>query len=263
VRSEGLDLFAHGMIGLNQLKAGSLDSRNSLGAILGGGMDIQIWHGIYWRAFEADYVWAALHYSDVVSPSFPDLRRPYQNGVRLRTGLVFSYGEKKAAPMTAACSVQPTQVMVGEPVTATANVSNANPKHTLTYDWSSTGGKISGKGNTAAIDTNGVAGGDYTATAKISDPKTKHGGETSCSAKFTVKELPKNPPTLSLSANPTSVQTGGSVSLSGLLHQSGQRSGQCRQLDGECRHGFRKRQQRYAEYFRRPTRTDHCERKLF
>ena len=35
-RSEGLNLFAHGMIGLNQLKAGSLDSRNSLGAILGG-----------------------------------------------------------------------------------------------------------------------------------------------------------------------------------------------------------------------------------
>ena len=213
MRSEGLDLFAHGMIGLNQLNAGSLDFRNSLGAILGGGMDIQIWHGIYWRAFEADYVWAALHYSDVVSPSFPDLRRPYQNGVRLRTGLVFSYGEKKAAPMTAACSVQPTQVMVGEPVTATANVSNANPKHTLTYDWSSTGGKISGKGNTAAIDTNGVAGGDYTATAKISDPKIKHGGETSCSAKFAVKAPPKNPPTLSLSANPTSVQTGGTVSL--------------------------------------------------
>src|SRR5437667_11113688 len=106
--------------------------------------------------------------------------------------------------MTAACSVQPTQVMVGEPVTATA----------LTYDWSSTDGKISGKGNTAAIDTSGVAGGDYTATAKVSDPKTKHGGEASCSAKFAVKEPPKNPPTLSLSANPTSVQTGGTVSLS-------------------------------------------------
>ena len=213
-RGDGLNLFAHTMLGLNQLKAGSLDSRNSLGAVLGGGMDIPLWHGIYWRLFEADYVWAALHYSDVVPLTDPGLRRPDQNGVRLRSGLVFSYGGKKPEPITAACSVQPTEVMVGEPITATATVNNANPKHTLAYDWSSTGGKIAGKGNTASIDTNSVAGGDYTATAKITDPKMKHGGETSCSAKFTVKEPPKNPPTLSLSANPTSVQTGGTVSLS-------------------------------------------------
>src|SRR5262249_12906397 len=46
------------------------------------------------------------------------------------------------------------------------------------------------------------------------DPKMKEGGSTSCSAKFTVKEPPKNPPTMSLSASPTSVQTGGTVSLS-------------------------------------------------
>src|SRR5436305_9444231 len=212
-RGDGLNLFAHTMLGLNQLKAGSLDSRNSLGAVLGGGMDIPLWHGVYWRVFEADYVWAALHYSDVVPLTDPGLRRPDQNGVRLRSGLVFSYGGKKPEPITAACSVQPTEVMVGEPITATATVNNANPKHTLAYDWSSTGGKIAGKGNTASIGTNGVAGGDYTATAKISDPKMKHGGEISCSAKFTVKEPPKNPPTMSLSASPTSTQAGVSVSL--------------------------------------------------
>jgi len=213
-RGDGLNLFAHTMLGLNQLKAGSLDSRNSLGAVLGGGLDIPLGHGIYWRLFEADYVWAALHYSDVVPVTNPGLRHPDQNGVRLRGGLVFSYGGKKPEPMTAACSVQPTEVMVGEPITATATVNNANPKHNLAYDWSSTGGKVAGKGNTASVDTNGVAGGDYNVTAKITDPKMKHGGETSCSAKFTVKEPPKNPPTLSLSANPTSVQTGGTVSLS-------------------------------------------------
>jgi outer membrane protein OmpA-like peptidoglycan-associated protein len=212
-RSEDVNLFAHAMLSYNALKAGSLDTRNSIGAIAGGGMDIPLWHGIYWRAFEADWVWAALHYSDVVPITNSDLRYPYLNGARLRTGLVFSYGGKKPEPMTAACSVQPTEVMVGEPITATATVSNANPKHTLTYDWSSTGGKITGKENTASIDTNGVAGGDYTVTAKITDRKMKNGGETSCSAKFTVKEPPKNPPTMSLSANPTSVQTGGTVSL--------------------------------------------------
>ena len=213
-RSEDINLFAHAMLSYNQLKAGSLDGRNSIGAILGGGMDVPLWRHIYWRAFEADYVWAALHYTDVIPAQFPaDVRRPYANGARLRTGLVFAYGGEKPQPMTAACSVQSAEVMVGEPVTATATVSNANPKHTLTYAWSSTGGKVTGKDNTASIDTNGVAGRDYTVTANVSDPKMKKGGTTSCSAKFTVKEPPKNPPTLSLSASPASVQTGGTVSL--------------------------------------------------
>ena len=213
-RGDGLNLFAHTMLGLNRLEAGSFDARTGLGAVLGGGMDVPLGHKISWRVFEADYVWAAHHYAFEVG-SASDLAHPNLKGVRMRTGIVFAYGGgKPPEPMTASCSVQPAEVMVGEPITATATVSNANPKHNLTYDWSSTGGKISGKDNTASIDTNGVAGGEYTASAKITDPKMKKGGETSCSAKFTVKEPPKNPPTLSLSANPTSVQTGGSVSLS-------------------------------------------------
>jgi outer membrane protein OmpA-like peptidoglycan-associated protein len=99
-------------------------------------------------------------------------------------------------------------VMVGEPVTATASASNFNPKHTLSYSWASTGGKVTGKDNTATLDTNGVAGGSYTVTARVTDPKMKKGGEASCTATFTVKEPPKNPPTMSCSASPTSVQAG-------------------------------------------------------
>ena len=98
--------------------------------------------------------------------------------------------------------------MVGEPVTATASASNFNPKHTLSYSWASTGGKVTSKDNTATLDTNGVAGGSYTVTARVTDPKMKKGGEASCTATFTVKEPPKNPPTMSCSANPTSVQAG-------------------------------------------------------
>ena len=98
--------------------------------------------------------------------------------------------------------------MVGEPVTATASATNFNPKHTLTYNWNSTGGKVTGKDNTATIDTNGVAGGSYAVTARVVDPRMKKGGEASCTASFTVKEPPKNPPTMSCSANPSSVQAG-------------------------------------------------------
>src|SRR5581483_10847685 len=118
-----------------------------------------------------------------------------------------------STPPTASCSVQPAEVMVGEPITATATASNFNPKHTLNYSWSSTGGKVSGKDNTASIDTNGVAGGSYTVTAKIADAKVKKNGEVMCTANFTVKEPPKNPPTMSCTANPTNVQTGGTSTI--------------------------------------------------
>src|SRR4029077_2730287 len=77
----------------------------------------------------------------------------------------------------------------------------------------SNGGKVSGKDNTATIDTNGVAGGKYAVTAHVSDPKMKKGGDVSCSANFTVKEPPKNPPTISCSADPATVQAGGTSTI--------------------------------------------------
>jgi hypothetical protein len=212
-RSEGVNFFAHTLLGLNRLSVPGLDSNNGLGAILGGGMDIQAWRRLSFRLFEADYVWAKHNYSNVAAPVFSDLARPSFNGARLRTGLVFNFGFPPAVSPAASCSVQPSEVMVGEPVTATASASNFNPKHTLTYSWNSTGGKVTSKDNTATIDTNGVAGGSYTVTAHVTDPKMKKGGETSCTANFTVKEPPKNPPTMSCSANPTSVQAGTTATI--------------------------------------------------
>ena len=212
-RAEGTNFFAHTLLGLNRVGVDGLTPSNAIGAILGGGMDLKFSRLISIRLFEADYVWAAHHFPDNASPNFPDLRRPHFGGARLRTGIVWNFGGAPAVPPAASCSVQPSDVMVGEPITATATGTNFNPKHTLTYAWSSTGGKVSNKDNTATIDTNGVAGGSYTVTAHISDPREKKGGEASCTANFTVKEPPKNPPTMSCSASPTSVQAGGSVTV--------------------------------------------------
>ena len=207
-RSEGVTFFAHTLLGFNRLTVPNVDTSNGLGAILGGGMDLSVWRRLSLRLFEADYVWANHNFANEASQAFPDLRRPRLEGVRLRTGLVFNFGYPSAAVPAASCSIQPGEVMVGEPVTATASATNFNPKHILSYNWSSTGGKVASKDNTATIDTNGVAGGSYTVSARVSDPKVKKGGEASCTANFTVKEPPKNPPTMSCSANPTSVQAG-------------------------------------------------------
>ena len=56
------------------------------------------------------------------------------HGVRLQTGLVFMFGGgAPTVPPSAACSVQPSEVFAGEPVTATASGSNFNPKRTVKY----------------------------------------------------------------------------------------------------------------------------------
>jgi len=212
-RKNRMNLFGHAMVGWNYLTTPGLDSRSGIGTIVGGGLDIQLTKLIGLRLVEGDWVWAHQNFSDVVAPQFPDLRRVDLQGARVRTGIVFNLGYPETVAPAATCSVQPSEVMVGEPITATATGSNFNPKHTLTYSWESNGGKVSGKDNTATIDTNGVAGGSYVVTAHITDPKVKKGATASCSANFTVKEPPKNPPTMSCSASPSSMQAGGTSTV--------------------------------------------------
>jgi outer membrane protein OmpA-like peptidoglycan-associated protein len=209
-RTEDGAFFIHALISYNRLGIDGLDSSNGIGGVLGGGMDWKITRRVSWRVFEADYVGAFHHYPQFV-PS--PLARPALSGARLRTGLVFNFGFPENKPVAATVTLQPSEVMVGEPVTATASASNFNPKHNLTYTWTSTCGKITGHDNTASVDTNGVPGGNCTVTARIVDPRQKKNGEASASSNFTVKEPPKNPPTVSCSASPTSVQAGGEVTV--------------------------------------------------
>jgi outer membrane protein OmpA-like peptidoglycan-associated protein len=215
VRTEDVNYFLHALVSLNRLSVGGLTPNNGIGAILGGGMDLPIRKGLAFRLFEADYVWARHNYSDFAEPQFPDLRRPTFQGVRLSTGFVFDWGGAAPVAPTASCSVQPSEVLVGEPITATVSSSNFNPKHTVTYSWTGTGGQVTGKDASAQIDTTNAAPGSYTVTAHVTDAREKKNNEASCSANYTVKPLPpKNPPTISLSASPTTVAAGGTVSLS-------------------------------------------------
>ncbi len=110
-------------------------------------------------------------------------------------GLYLNLGGKPPVPPSATCSVSPTEVWAGEPVTATMATQNFNPKHTITYAWSSTSAKISGTGTTGSVDTTGLAPGSYTVNAKATDAKQKTNNMASCSANFTVKQ--PQPPVVS------------------------------------------------------------------
>ena len=212
-RGEGISVFMHALASWNRLDPPGLPAHNGIGAIMGGGMDLNLTRRFSYRLFEADYVGARQNFANVVGSEFPGLQRTALAGVRLRTGLVFNFGYPETTVPSATVTVQPTEVMVGEPVTATAAGSNFDPKHTLKYDWNTTCGKISGNGTTASIDTNGAPAGTCTVTVHITDPKRKKNGDATATATFNVKEPPKNPPTASCTATPASLLAGGTVNI--------------------------------------------------
>ena len=126
-------------------------------------------------------------------------------------GLNMQLGGRPPAPPTASCSVAPTEIWSGDPVTATISTQNFIPKHAITYAWTTSGGKISGTSTTGNVDTTGLAPGSYTVKGTATDEKEKKNNIASCEASFTVKQ--PHPPVADCSANPTTVQVGEASTL--------------------------------------------------
>ena len=57
-------------------------------------------------------------------------------------GIFLELGGKPPVPVSASCSISPTEIWAGTPVAATISTQNFNPKHTISYKWSTSGGKI-------------------------------------------------------------------------------------------------------------------------
>ena len=203
LRQEHFEPFMHAMVGLHRLSITGLNTDNRIGIVLGGGFDIPVTRMFGIRLIEADYVWAHHNFSPTV-PGTQNL-----GGARLRSGILLSFGGGEAAPPLAAfCTINPTTIMAGEPVTMTATASNVPKGHSVTYNFTSTGGKATQKDNTVAVDTTGLAPGRYMVNSTVTDPKAKKVPPATCGAAFTVQEPPKHPPTVACSANPTTVQAG-------------------------------------------------------
>ena len=113
------------------------------------------------RLFQADYRWIHTNYG----PTAPSIPTPGALGGRanlsaaeLSTGIVAHIGHIiPPPPVTYACSVSPTTVYPGDPITVTGTAANLNPKKPATYTWSADGGVISGTSSTATIDTKTAA----------------------------------------------------------------------------------------------------------
>ena len=110
-------------------------------------------------------------------------------------------------PPTLTCAVANPSILQADTTTIRANAVDPDGDK-LTYSWSATGGKVSGKDDTATFDATGVAPGKYTVTVTVSDGKH----QVTCSADITV--LKRNqPPTARVEPSTFDATQGDSVNL--------------------------------------------------
>jgi hypothetical protein len=206
--------FVHGLVG-TAMVSGPYHQPNKFGPALtlGGGMDYEtpfLNHHLAIRLFQADYEymhanWGSGYYGG----------RANINAARLSAGIVFHVGSiTPPPPVTLACSAAPESVFPGEPVTVTATAGSLDPKMNAIYSWSGTG--ASGNGTTTSIATTSLDPGSYSVKGNVKEGKSgkeglKPGQTADCSASFTVKAF--EPPTISCSANPTTIKPGESATV--------------------------------------------------
>jgi hypothetical protein len=163
------------------------------------------------RVAQADYEY--FHVDFGPQAPFPEGGRANLNVVRLSSGLLWHMGSiTPPPPVTYSCALSPDSAYPGDPVTVTGSANNLNPKKTVTYSWiASNGATVTGNTSTGTIDTASLSPGSFTVTGHVSEG-TKPGQFADCTAALTVKQF--EPPTISCSVNPTSVQPGGTATVS-------------------------------------------------
>jgi hypothetical protein len=206
--------FAHALVGTARVD-GPYHQPFQWGPALtaGGGMDYEtpfFNHHLAIRLFQADYEWM---HADFGAGTYGG--RANINAARLSAGLVIHAGSiVPPPPVTLACSASPDSVFPGDPITVTATAGSIEPKMNVIYSWSGTG--ASGNGTTTTIATSALDPGTYTVKGTVKEGKAgkeglKPGQTADCSASFTVKAF--EPPTISCSANPTTIKPGESATV--------------------------------------------------
>ena len=221
---QNFTLFAHGLAG-----AARIGGPNNSGTpfyhepyqwgpslAVGGGRDYDLPflnHRFSLRLFEADYRYIHADFGPYTPPPTPGVMggRANLGAAELSTGIVTHFGSiVPPPPVTLACVASPETGYPGDPITITGTAANLNPKKTATYNWTTDGGTISGTSNVANIDTKSANPGSYTAKGHVSEGK-KPGETADCTAAYTIKAF--EPPTVSCSANPSSVNPGDSSTI--------------------------------------------------
>jgi outer membrane protein OmpA-like peptidoglycan-associated protein len=179
----------------------------------GGGMDYEtplFNHHLAIRLFQADYQYMHADFGPGIEGG-----RGNVNAARLSAGVVFHVGSiAPPTPITESCTASPNSVFPGDPVTVTATAGNLDPKLNAVYGWSGSG--ATGTGATASVATGSLAPGSYSVQGTVKEGKSGKEGlkpweSATCSASFTVKDF--EPPTLSCSASPSTINPGDTATV--------------------------------------------------
>ena len=200
--------FVHALVGADFV-GGPHYQADKWGAAItgGGGMDYHtpfFNHRLSIRVFEADYEYTHVNYGGDYYGGRGNIQ-----AARLSAGIVIGIGNiAPPPPVTLSCSASPTTIFPGDPVTVTATAGDLNPKLTAVYTWTGTG--VTGSGTTATVNTGSLTAGSYTVKGNVKEGP-KPGQTADCSATFTVKAY--EPPTISCSASPSTINPGDSATV--------------------------------------------------
>lgn len=179
-------------------------SQDTFAMATGGGVDVVITKNLAWRFAQLDYL-----VTNFSGPGVGATAR--QKGFRAGSGVVLRWGFPEPPPPpnhppVAACAVTPASVFQGSSDSAAFHVDASDAdSDPLTYTYTASGGTFEGTGADARWNSAGLAVGEYTLTAKVSDGK---GGTASCAADIKVEERPHHPPSITCAPDHNSILPG-------------------------------------------------------
>jgi outer membrane protein OmpA-like peptidoglycan-associated protein len=153
------------------------------------------------------YVWKHLGFDVGYRYSLNLSNHLDRNGFIAKIGGM-NWPEKAKVPdsLTSSCSVDKPSVMQGSNDLVQASVAATDAwGYPLTYTWTATGGQVSGAGPAARWDSTGVGPGSYTLTAHVDNGA---GTSSTCSTAVTVQPRAPMAPTMSCSADRSTVLVG-------------------------------------------------------
>ncbi|MGA2437002.1 MAG: hypothetical protein ABSF57_00645, partial [Acidobacteriaceae bacterium] len=184
------------------------------GATVGAGFDYILPFAPFHNRLALRPIQADMEYSDTnfglnSAPSFFNGGVAKITAYRLSAGGVIRFGgSSEELPASYGCVVQPVTVFPGDPITVTGSVLNLETGRKLkpVYTWETNGGPIEATDDVATISTADLAPGDYVVTGRVSEGSrpTQH---AECAAGYRIQAF--DPPTISCSANPSSILPGG------------------------------------------------------
>jgi len=134
-----------------------------------------------------------------------------RHGFVVKLGAVYWSQPPVNHPPVASCSADKSSVYAESDESVTVRVQASDPDNDpLTYTWTATGGRVDGSGTEVRWNSAGTTRGTYTVTVHVDDGR---GGTASCAVDIRVELRPNRPPTISCSADRSTVFVGERVHI--------------------------------------------------